>query len=138
MQPGARPLPHRHLQGGGLRTDAETREVDARHDPATGAVPRLPLPGVETVVERPPVQGADLAPEHVVERQIGGDGPPYFPLARAIVSGLTFSTVITLLILPLIYLLLDDLRNWGTALFRGAAGRAKEPLRRKLVTKSAE
>ncbi|MDZ7773920.1 MAG: efflux RND transporter permease subunit [Balneolaceae bacterium] len=45
--------------------------------------------------------------------QIGGDGPPYFPMARAIVGGLAFSTVITLLILPVIYLILDDLKNWS-------------------------
>jgi len=45
--------------------------------------------------------------------QIGGDGPPYFPMARAIVGGLTFSTVITLVILPAIYLILDDIKLWG-------------------------
>jgi HAE1 family hydrophobic/amphiphilic exporter-1 len=48
--------------------------------------------------------------------QIGGDGPPYFPMARAIVGGLTFSTVITLVVLPTIYLLLDDLRIWARRL----------------------
>ena len=53
-----------------------------------------------------------LLPLCLVTTQIGGDGPPYFPLARAIVGGLTFSTLITLLVLPTIYLLLDDLRNW--------------------------
>lgn len=53
-----------------------------------------------------------LTPLCLVTTQIGGDGPPYFPLARAIVGGLTFSTIITLLVLPTIYLLLDDLRNW--------------------------
>ncbi len=45
--------------------------------------------------------------------QIGGDGPPYFPMARAIVGGLTFSTVVTLLILPTIYIILDDMREWS-------------------------
>jgi len=44
--------------------------------------------------------------------QIGGDGPPYFPLARAIVGGLTLSTFITLLILPTLYILLDDMVQW--------------------------
>jgi HAE1 family hydrophobic/amphiphilic exporter-1 len=48
--------------------------------------------------------------------QIGGDGPPYFPMARAIVGGLAFSTLITLVILPTIYLLLDDLRMWSRRL----------------------
>ncbi len=31
--------------------------------------------------------------------QIGGDGPPYYPMARATVDGLTFSTAVALLIL---------------------------------------
>ena len=44
--------------------------------------------------------------------QIGGDGPPYYPMARAIVGGLVFSTIVTLLALPVIYSLLDDSRGW--------------------------
>lgn len=43
---------------------------------------------------------------------IGGDGPPYFPMARAIIGGLTFSTVVTLIVLPSIYIILDDLKIW--------------------------
>jgi HAE1 family hydrophobic/amphiphilic exporter-1 len=50
--------------------------------------------------------------------QIGGDGPPYFPMARAIVGGLTFSTVITLVILPAIYLILDDIKLWANRIWR--------------------
>jgi len=50
--------------------------------------------------------------------QIGGDGPPYFPMARAIVGGLTFSTVITLVILPAIYLILDDIKRWGSRIMQ--------------------
>jgi HAE1 family hydrophobic/amphiphilic exporter-1 len=46
--------------------------------------------------------------------RIGGDGPSYFPMARAIVGGLAFSTVITMLVLPSIYLALDSLRNWSS------------------------
>ena len=42
--------------------------------------------------------------------QIGGDGPPYFPMARAIVGGLLFSTVVSLVFLPSIYVALDRLR----------------------------
>jgi hydrophobic/amphiphilic exporter-1 (mainly G- bacteria), HAE1 family len=44
--------------------------------------------------------------------RIGGDGPSYFPMARAIVGGLAFSTIITMLVLPSIYLALDSLRTW--------------------------
>ena len=36
--------------------------------------------------------------------------PPYYPMARAIAGGLAFSTVVSLLFLPTIYALLDDLR----------------------------
>jgi HAE1 family hydrophobic/amphiphilic exporter-1 len=54
-----------------------------------------------------------LIPLCIGTTQIGGDGPPYFPMARAIVGGLAFSTVVTLIMLPTIYVVLDDLRNWG-------------------------
>ncbi|MFT3756751.1 MAG: efflux RND transporter permease subunit [Pseudoxanthomonas sp.] len=36
--------------------------------------------------------------------------PPYYPMARAIAGGLAFSTVVSLLFLPTIYAILDDLR----------------------------
>ncbi|MGA8278509.1 MAG: efflux RND transporter permease subunit [Rhodanobacteraceae bacterium] len=58
--------------------------------------------------------------------QLGGDGPPYFPMARAIAGGLLFSTLMTLLALPVIYSLLDDARNWLRAVVRDArAGRVR-------------
>ena len=38
-----------------------------------------------------------LFPLCIGSTQIGGDGPPYYPMARAIVGGLIFSTIITLL-----------------------------------------
>ena len=49
---------------------------------------------------------------------VGGGGPPYFPMARAIVGGLAFSTFVTLFILPTIYITLDDLRNWSRRVLR--------------------
>lgn len=61
-----------------------------------------------------------LVPLCLGTTQIGGDGPPYFPMARAIVGGLTFSTVITLVILPTIYVLLDDMKRWSTGLLQAA------------------
>jgi HAE1 family hydrophobic/amphiphilic exporter-1 len=63
-----------------------------------------------------------LVPLCVVTTQIGGNGPPYFPMARSIVGGLTFSTMITLLVLPTIYALLDDLRNWSRRIIAKAKG----------------
>jgi len=61
-----------------------------------------------------------LVPLCIGNIQIGGDGPPYFPMARAIVGGLTFSTVITLIILPTIYILLDDLKKWSGFIIHSA------------------
>ena len=43
---------------------------------------------------------------------VGGQGPAYFPMARAIIGGLTFSTIVSLLVLPSLYCWLDDLRSW--------------------------
>ena len=51
---------------------------------------------------------------------IGGNGPPYDPMARAIVGGLAFSTLVTLIILPEIYLMLDDLRQWSRRVLSSA------------------
>lgn len=59
-----------------------------------------------------------MLPLCLVNTQIGGDGPPYYPMARAIVGGLAFSTMITLMILPTLYILLDDVREWLTKVFK--------------------
>lgn len=64
-----------------------------------------------------------LIPLCIGNTQIGGDGPPYFPMARAIVGGLTFSTVVTLVVLPSIYIILDDIRLWAGRI--GAMSRVK-------------
>lgn len=58
--------------------------------------------------------------------QLGGDGPPYFPMARAIVGGLVFSTIVSLLFLPTIYAMLDDLSARTRALV--ARARKAAPL----------
>ncbi|HEX5755628.1 MAG TPA: efflux RND transporter permease subunit [Arenimonas sp.] len=58
--------------------------------------------------------------------QIGGDGPPYYPMARAIVGGLVFSTLVSLVFLPTIYALLDDFSEWSSRILRRA--RAKAPM----------
>jgi len=53
-----------------------------------------------------------LIPLALGTTQIGGEGPPYFPMARAIIGGLTFSTIVTLIVLPSIYIILDDIKIW--------------------------
>ena len=57
--------------------------------------------------------------------QLGGDGPAYYPMARAIAGGLVFSTIVSLLFLPTIYAVMDDLREWTSAAMR--RGRASAP-----------
>ena len=54
-----------------------------------------------------------LIPLAMSVSQVGGEGPAYFPMARAIIGGLTFSTVVSLLVLPSLYCWLDDLRSWA-------------------------
>jgi HAE1 family hydrophobic/amphiphilic exporter-1 len=51
-----------------------------------------------------------------------GDGPAYYPMARAIAGGLAFSTVVSLLFLPTIYAILDDLSGSVAQLVRRARG----------------
>jgi HAE1 family hydrophobic/amphiphilic exporter-1 len=49
-----------------------------------------------------------LLPLCLSDVSIGGNGPAYYPMARAIAGGLIFSTAITLLVLPTVYAALED------------------------------
>jgi len=63
-----------------------------------------------------------LMPLAVGTTQVGGDGPPYFPMARAIIGGLAFSTLTSLLVVPYIYVRVDEMsRAWRKALNRAAS-----------------
>jgi len=61
-----------------------------------------------------------LAPLAVGTTQVGGDGPPYYPMARAIIGGLAFSTVVSLLVVPTLYVYFDGLAAWGRKVMRTA------------------
>ena len=61
-----------------------------------------------------------LSPLAISTTQIGGDGPPYFPMARAIIGGLAFSTVVSLLVVPALYAYFDTLAAWGRQVMRTA------------------
>lgn len=61
-----------------------------------------------------------LAPLAMSTTQVGGDGPPYFPMARAIIGGLAFSTVVSLLVVPALYVYFDSLAAWGRKVMRTA------------------
>jgi HAE1 family hydrophobic/amphiphilic exporter-1 len=59
--------------------------------------------------------------------QLGGDGPAYYPMARAVVGGLAFSTVVSLIFLPTIYAALDDLRLLTSDIIDRAKAKAPFP-----------
>ncbi|MBE1300708.1 MAG: MMPL family transporter [Alteromonadaceae bacterium] len=52
-----------------------------------------------------------LVPLALGDTNIGGDGPPYSPMAISIIGGLIFSTMTSLFLVPLAYLLLLKLRH---------------------------
>lgn len=62
-----------------------------------------------------------LIPMAVGTSQIGG--LPYAPLGRTIIGGLIASTLLTLVIVPLFYTFLDDLREHTIRILRSALGR---------------
>ena len=55
-----------------------------------------------------------MVPIALSTSQASQNMPAYYPMARAIAGGLAFSTIVSLLFLPTIYAILDDLRN-GTS-----------------------
>ena len=61
-----------------------------------------------------------LTPLALGTTQIGGDGPPYYPMARAIIGGLAFSTLVSLLVVPALYIYFDRLAAWGRQVMRTA------------------
>ncbi len=66
-----------------------------------------------------------LLPLAMSTTKIGGDdigSPPYFPMARAIIGGLAFSTLTSLILVPYIYAVLDDLNRWGRKVLAVARG----------------
>ena len=72
-----------------------------------------------------------MVPIALSDTQIAGEGPAYYPMARAIAGGLAFSTVVSLLFLPTIYAMLDDMRAGSANLVRRAAERRRAGLQAK-------
>jgi HAE1 family hydrophobic/amphiphilic exporter-1 len=68
-----------------------------------------------------------MVPIAVGSTQMAGDGPAYFPMARAIAGGLAFSTVVSLLFLPTIYAMLDDMRHGSVRAIKRARGKQVPP-----------
>jgi HAE1 family hydrophobic/amphiphilic exporter-1 len=63
-----------------------------------------------------------MMPLAIGDAQIGGsgEGPAYFPMARAIMGGLGFSALVSLLIVPLFYVWFDELNLWRRRVFGGS------------------
>ena len=59
-----------------------------------------------------------LLPLSIGDTQLGGGGPAYFPMARAVIGGLAYSTITTLICLPVIYIFLDFVRNKTVMLWK--------------------
>jgi HAE1 family hydrophobic/amphiphilic exporter-1 len=68
-----------------------------------------------------------MVPIAVSDTQLAGEGPAYYPMARAIAGGLAFSTVVSLLFLPTIYAILDDMRSGTGRLIARARRRRTDP-----------
>jgi len=71
-----------------------------------------------------------LLPLAISTTKVGGDdvgSPPYFPMARAIIGGLGFSTLTSLLLVPYLYAVLDDLNRWSRKVMRIARDRRSAP-----------
>jgi HAE1 family hydrophobic/amphiphilic exporter-1 len=64
-----------------------------------------------------------MLPLAIGDAQIGGggEGPAYYPLARAVMGGLAFSAVVSLLIVPMFYVWFDDLNLWRRRVFGKAS-----------------
>src|SRR6185295_5257478 len=57
-----------------------------------------------------------MLPLAIGDAQVGGGsngGPAYYPMARAIIGGLGFSTIVSLLIVPSMYVWLDNAARWA-------------------------
>lgn len=68
-----------------------------------------------------------MVPIAMGQTKMAGGGPPYYPMARAIAGGLAFSTVVSLLFLPTIYAVLDDLSAGVRQTVRRARGLSPKP-----------
>ncbi|NNC98396.1 MAG: efflux RND transporter permease subunit [Gammaproteobacteria bacterium] len=62
-----------------------------------------------------------MVPLAVSSSTLAGADASYAPMAKAIIGGLLFSTVVSLIIVPVIYLWLDNMSRWGRAVRQRAA-----------------
>ena len=65
-----------------------------------------------------------MAPLALGDTQIGGDGPAYYPMARALMSGLAFGSFTSLFFVPMFYIWIDDLNGWRQRVAQASRGGA--------------
>jgi hydrophobic/amphiphilic exporter-1 (mainly G- bacteria), HAE1 family len=90
------------------------KEGLSRHDAILEAARHRLRPILMTTV----VTLLAMLPLAVGDIQIGGDGPSYYPMARALMSGLLFGSVTSVFFVPLFYVWLDDLNVWRRRIVR--------------------
>jgi HAE1 family hydrophobic/amphiphilic exporter-1 len=81
-----------------------------------------------------------MLPLAVGDAQVGGAGegsPAYYPMARAIMGGLAFSSVVSLLIVPMFYVWFDDLNLWRQRVFGRTAAGAPDAAAAEAVVRSS-
>jgi VanZ family protein len=72
-----------------------------------------------SMIWRKPMLG--LLPTAIGNAAIGDQ--PYYPMGRAVMGGLMFSTIGAMIVLPLVYTAFEDLRTWG----RGIVAKIRQP-----------
>ncbi|MEL7024785.1 MAG: efflux RND transporter permease subunit [Pseudomonadota bacterium] len=71
-----------------------------------------------------------LVPLAIGDTQVGAGGPAYYPMARTIIGGLAFSTIVSLIVVPMTYVGLDKFKNWSHRVWRHATRRKTSGHRR--------
>ncbi|MGQ0384645.1 MAG: efflux RND transporter permease subunit [Gammaproteobacteria bacterium] len=86
-----------------LRKEGMNRH-DAIIEAARHRLRPILMTSLTTVLAMLPIAAGDT--------QIGGDGPSYYPMARALMSGLIFGSITSIFFVPMFYVWLDDLNDW--------------------------
>jgi HAE1 family hydrophobic/amphiphilic exporter-1 len=97
-----------------LRKEGYNRH-DAIIEAARHRLRPIMMTSLVTLLAMLPIAAGDI--------QVGGDGPAYYPMARALISGLFFGSITSLFFVPMFYVWLDDLNIWRQRIKLFAAGR---------------
>jgi HAE1 family hydrophobic/amphiphilic exporter-1 len=98
-----------------LRKEGYNRH-DAIIEAARHRLRPIMMTSLVTLLAMLPIAAGDI--------HVGGDGPAYYPMARALMSGLFFGSITSLFFVPMFYVWLDDLNIWRQRIKLFAAGRS--------------